>query len=437
MGRKEVREFLIRNPGVKTGYRFEYAAGVGALQKGLSKVPVVGKKLAAPLSRFDRFFGFSGDMARIELGMAMESMFVKEGMVGQLGTFVNRMTGVMNSEALGISANQRAIERLLLFAPQYTRACLAYIGYVGQNNIMGREAIKSMARLYVSGTAMYVASCLALGQEPSLDPTKPTFYTVKVGNRRVGIGGFQYSFLRFMADSLQSITSAKGAEPLDFTKMTDRKNNPILKWLYSRSSPMVGITTEGFTQVNYMGEPLDSLEAWMNWLVVEKMLPISLQEQIPGPYQESPTNRGAIMAAEWFGLRTYEDELFYELADEYADAAYGKEWSDLWRPTKAGSYVQSDEQKKLLAAHPDLKAAYDKWKPLQTKKWQIAHNLLPDDNAINDYYARQVFYKPWDKLTRTEKKQVEQYREFAEEAEELAPTTSAPPNLGGMKLPGL
>jgi len=286
---------------------------------------------------------------------------------------------------------------------------------------------------------MYVASCLALGQEPQLDPTKPTFYTVKVGNRRVGIGGFQYSFLRFIADCVQSIAGTDGNEPLDFTKLLDRKRNPITKWLYSRSSPGVSIAWEGLTQKDYLGYPLDDLESWSHWLIIEHMFPIGLQEQIPSRTQEAPTNRLAIGAAEWVGMRTYEDEPFYELANEYAEKLYGKEWGDLWKPTKSGTYVKSPEQKHLLATYPDLKAAYDKWSPMQSKRWQAEHGLLPDDDAINDYYARQVFNRSWDRLTRSEKNQVKQYREFAEQVEDTTSSSSTVSGLpsSGAKLPGL
>jgi hypothetical protein len=325
----------------------------------------------------------------------------------------------------------------MLFAPQYTRACLAYIQYVGQNNVMGREAMYSFARLFGVGTAMYVASCAALGQEPELDPRTPQFFTVKVGNRHVGIGGFMYSFLRFMTDCGQSIVSADGNEPMDFLKFSDRKRNPILKWLYSRSSPMISLTTEGLSQRDYLGYPLEDLETWSYWMFVEHMMPIGLQEQVTGPNQEAPTNRVAIAAAEALGMRTFEVNEFYELANDYAQATYGKDWNDLWRPTKGGSYVQSEEMKRLLNTHKDLKEAYDKWKPLQTKRWQAEHGLMPDDDAVNDYYARLILGKPWEKLSRAEKKHVKEYRVFAEEAEEAQVTSSGTSGSTGGVTPGL
>jgi hypothetical protein len=421
MAQEWVRGIQQRNPSIRTGFQFEYTAGVSTL----GKIPVVGKYIAKAMKPFERFFAFSGDMARIEMARVMEPVFVKAGMPEQVGTFVNRMTGAMSTEALGITSRQRAIERLLLFAPQYTRACLAYIGYVGQNNVMGREALISFGRLYAVGTAMYVASCVALGQEPQLDPTKPTFYTIKVGNRHLGVGGFQYSFLRFMADVAQSLSGKDGNEPLDFTKVS-RKDNPILKWLYSRSSPGVGLVAEGFSQRDYLGYPLDSFETWAYWLFVEHMLPIGAQEQFAGPNEEPPSNRLAVGFAEFAGMRSFQTNEFYDLANEYADMEYGKEWNDLWKPTKGGAYVQSPEQKALLANHPDLKEAYDKWKPMQTKKWQADHGLLPNEDAINDAYAREMFSKPWDSLSKAEKNQVKAYREFAEEADELLsePTTT-------------
>jgi len=221
------------------------------------------------------------------------------------------------------------------------------------------------------------------------------------------------------------VVGANGNKPMDFTKFS-RKDNPILKWLYSRSAPMLSGGIEFATQRDFLGYPLDDLETWAHWLAIEHLLPIGLQEQFPAPGQEAPTNRLLTAGAEFIGMRTFEVEPFYELANEYATADYGKEWNDLWKPTKSGTYIQGPEQKALLAKYVDLKEAYDKWKPMQTKKWQADHGLLPNEDAINDAYAREMFSKPWDSLSKAEKNQVKAYREFAEEADELLsePTTT-------------
>jgi len=405
--------FLSRNPDVAQGTH-EYYAGKPLIEK----LPVVGKAAGKVVGFFERGFETFGDAVRIMMGEALESGFVKAGAEKQLGTYVNRMTAVMNSKALGISGQQRAIESSwIAFAPRFLRSSLAYLGLIFEKGITGNEARRSLTQLAAGGTVSYVGFCEAIGQEPHLDPRDADFFTVKVGNRNIGIGGFMLSFIRFLGDIEASLTSYQGNEPMDllnFHPVDSRKTNPIIKYISSKASVLSSLVMEGAIKQDYLGYELEDPEDWARWLIVEHSLPISLQSQFSSKYEEAPTNRVAVFAAEQLGLRVYPDEPFYELADKYAQQVYGQEWADLYQATKSGTYTKSKKQKDLIAHFPDLKQAYEAYQPKATKRWQAAHGLSPDEDAVKDHYADKLYGKKWDDLTKEQRLQVESYRAYDE-----------------------
>ena len=404
---------LSRHPDIVQGVH-EFFTGKTALER----IPHIGKAIGKIVAPFERAFETFGDVARIEMAKALEPAFVKAGAQNQLGTYVNRLTAVMNTKALGISGTQRAVESTwVAFAPRFMRASLAYIGTIFEKGITGAEARRTLAQMAAGGTAAYYGATQALGQEAYLDPRDPKFFTIEVGNRRIGVGGFMLSFVRFMGDIEASLSSHRGNEPMDlleFHPIDARKTNPIIKYVSSKASILSSMLYEGAIGQDYIGYPLEDPEDWARWLIVEHSLPIALQSQFRNEYEEPPENRLAVLGAEMLGMRVYPDEPFYELADQYAQQVYGKDWGDLYQATKAGSYTKSERQEKLIEHFPDLKEAYEDYKPKATKRWQTAHGLLPDEGAVKDYYANKLYKKKWDDLTKQEQQQTEAYRVYDE-----------------------
>ena len=398
LAKAENAAIRIRHPDIVTGGLHEYYAGMTTIRR----IPVLGK-IYQP---FERFFTFWGDAARIEIAKALEPAFIKAGKVNQLGTYVNRMTGVMDTRALGISAIQRAAETSwVFFAPRYTRACMAYIGNVLKGGIVGNEARRTLGQLAAGGMATYLGICKATGQKPYIDPRYPTFMTLKVGDRHIGIGGFYYSLLRFLADVTASVAGVGGNEIQDFTKVS-RKDNPFIKFMYNRTSPLTGLVTEALQQKDYLGYPFETPEDWAHWLFVEHMMPIALQEQIPGRREEAPAERKSLLAAEMAGLRTFPVEPFYDLADKYAQQVYGVKWNELYAATKGGTYTISAKQKLLLKRFPDLAKAYEPYHEKQSERWKAEHGMTSDKDIALDAYAQERFNKNFDELTETQKRLV-------------------------------
>jgi len=283
------------------------------------------------------------------------------------------MFGTMSTRALGVSPTQRAIETgWVFFAPRYTRASLAYCGNIFKGGIVGHEARRTLGQLAAGGMITYIATCKALGQEPHLDPRYPTFMTIKIGNRQIGVGGFYYGFLRFITDVGCSVVEEGGNKRTDFLSLS-RRDNPFIKFWYNRASPLAGLTVGIREQRDFLGYPLETPQDWAQWLIVEHMLPIALQSQFPAGYEERPTQPIPLLIAEEAGLRTFPAEPFYELSDKYAQQVYGVNWKDLYDEKVKGLTTR---QKYLINRFPDLKAAWEPYHAKHSKIWQAEHGLL-------------------------------------------------------------
>jgi len=346
----------------------------------IGRVPKIGKAWEAVLRPFERQFSIFGDMSRVEMAKALEPAFIKAGKIAELGTYVNRMTFVMDSRALGIGATQNAIEQgFLFFAARYTRAGFAYLGYLLRNptNIVGREAWRSLAQLATGGTLAYVGFCKALGQEPKFDITRPAeFMTVEIGGTRVGLGGLTYGIFKLIVEVACSVASAGGREPSDLIS-SSRFDNPVIKFLYSRTAMVPHLFFELWSHRDYMGYPIEGVKRWAQWLVAEHFLPLWLEAAIPREGERAPA-KATEAAAQFLGFRAYPTTPLFYLGDKYAQEAYGKDWEDLYSLDKEGKPDFSrltSKQSQLLARYPDLKEAYTTYREQRSKWWKAEHGI--------------------------------------------------------------
>jgi len=172
---------------------------------------------------------------------------------------------------------------------------------------------------------MYAGVMAALGQEPNFDPNSAKFMTAKIGNHRVGLGGFTYGFMRMLAGVTQSAIEDPGSlSPLNLS----RTDNPFYKFMFNRTSPLTSTVAGFMEQENFLGEPFESPADWAKFMA-EKVTPIALQSVL-GDEGFHP----AVLGAELLGGRTYPKST-WEVRDEYRERGskelYGKEWGDLTR----------------------------------------------------------------------------------------------------------
>ena len=71
---------------------------------------------------------------------------VVKGLRKQIGSFLMKSTGGIDSAALGLPASQQAVERaFLFFSPSYTRACLSFIATAfTKGDLEGKLARRSL-----------------------------------------------------------------------------------------------------------------------------------------------------------------------------------------------------------------------------------------------------------------------------------------------------
>ena len=352
----------------------EFYEGMNSIQK----IPGIGKYWQGMLEPFERQFTAFGDVARVEMAKALEPAFRRAGQIDKLGTYVNRLTYTMNTTALGVRPSQRALESaFVFFAPRYTRAGLAFMGTLFEKGVTGTEARRTLAQMIGGGLAAYVGFCKALGKEPRLDPSKPTeFLTVDISGRRVGIGGIQYGLFKMGSEIIATLSESGGREKSDLLKIDDRKN-PFLKFALSRSSTLTGAMIQGFSERDFIGDPLETPADWLHWAAVEHFMPIWVQEQIPPPGEPHP-DPAAAFVTEMLGFRSRQLGQYFLLGNQYAQEAYGVKWEDLYRKDAEGNIDYSKlspKQNILLMQHADLKEALEKEKADRAAWWRAEHGF--------------------------------------------------------------
>lgn len=282
---------------------FEYFEALAPLQRAFSKVPIVGKYgqkfLGQTYGRAEAAFTGFGEVARNEMWKALRRPGMGSVELRELSRTIDRMTGVMSTEALRVGRTQQDFENaFVFFAPRYTRAGLTYVADVLKGGVSGAQARKSLGALSASGMAMYYGITTVLGQQPNLDPSSARFLTVKIGDDFIGIGGVLYSLVRFgMNVGATAIEDPAALSPLNFSRF----DNPFYKFMFSRTAPLTGLAMGAVVeQKNYFGEPLESIGDWGRFLA-EKVLPIAMQRAILEPEHRNPI----VFASELMGGRTF------------------------------------------------------------------------------------------------------------------------------------
>ena len=301
---------MIQN-GARVGSGTEFYAQAPVIAQGLSKIPFMGKLLSSgykqSFGRFETSFSSYGDIARIEMYKGLREQVLRSAKdpahdLSQLGSYINKMTGTMDTRALGIGATQRQIENsFIFFAPSYTRASMSLVSDILRGGVAGQGARNSLIAMMTAYPAYYTGVSIALGQTPDFEPIKDghynsNFMTVKIGDQRVGLGGFYYSLLRLLSQSYATASE----NPEDFLS-ADRKRNPIVHWWIGRTSiPTAGAlaATSGMLfEHDVWGRPLSEPVDWLK-LAIRQGSPIPLEGMLLD--NESPE----MLPAEIAGLRT-------------------------------------------------------------------------------------------------------------------------------------
>ena len=320
-----------------SGSTFEFFKALGPTQRVLGKIPKVGSPLRRAIGqtygRAEAAFTGGGEAARNYMWQALrKNVLTPEGVLDKakamnLARTIDRMTGVMSTEALTIGRTQMDFENaFVFFAPRYTRAGLSFVKDTLKGGMAGAEARKSLGALMAGGMSMYYGVATALGQQPNLNPNSGRFMTIKIGDSHVGIGGIMVALMRFGYDVAATVVE----DPINLVKPLseghlNRWDNPFIRFLYTRTAPLtstvMGTVVE---QANYFGEPFENVGDWAKFMA-DKVTPIAVQGVIDDPQPH-------VAFTEFAGLRVFPKspwELMDEERDRVAIREFGQPYENL------------------------------------------------------------------------------------------------------------
>ena len=303
-------------------------------KKAGQSVKGTGEKFMAVGKTFEESFEGFNDYARIEMFKALRNTAAKsEGGMQELGAFIRNMTGALDSTALGVSQSQQAFERgWMFFSPRYTRASLALMADAFQGGLRGQQARQTFVQMAGGGAVAYMAFAGALRQPIKLDPRPVSeggdgakFMTVEINGQNVGIGGFWTSMIRLIGNTATWDVDS----PAALIKPNTR-DNPIARWLRSRSAPTTGLATDWWNGANFLGESIEGAGGWSQH-ILKQTLPFTIENAV---FEDGPIfgRLTAGVPAEFAGGRTFPVSAFEYRnleRERSAQARFGKGWDEL------------------------------------------------------------------------------------------------------------
>ena len=381
---------------------FEFMEAVPALQRTFGTLGrVVGGKGGAGVGkeairqsygRFEASFGSFGDVARNEMWKALKGRAKSEQDLMEIARHIDRMTGVMSQKGIGLGRTQRQLESsFLFFAPKYTRAGFALVGDLFKGGITGAETRKSLGSMMAAGALVYAGTAMALGQEPDFNPSSAKFMTIEIRDpvtgtvRHFGVGGMMTSLIRLGADVQASIAGTGENEPMDLVKLS-RFDNPFIKFMFSKTSPVTGFMENLAFQHNYFGEPYENLGDYTKF-VSDRFLPIAVQDAFTEAGGYGPTALAGGMA----GMRVFPQSEWEKRdikRDEVAQKQYGMSWKDV------GAQMGELHQKQLERDNPDLKAvteiAQERTSKTARGTGKVWDSWRKEGESVENYYRKTV-----------------------------------------------
>tara|TARA_Y100000310_G_scaffold288682_1_gene314526 strand:+ start:15 stop:2669 length:2655 start_codon:yes stop_codon:yes gene_type:complete len=319
-----------------------------------------GDLIYATANRFGNSFETFLDMARIETWKSLRGSARNPRELDELASFVNKVTGTTSSRALGVSLTQQQFESTIpFFSPRYARATAALMMDALRGGLKGGEARKSLGALFFGMAAYHVAAQKALGQEIHLDPTKPgEFMKTQLGGQLIGPGSKPLSYMKSTVKmSAQAITHPERYQNWNVLDAQDYRDNKALSFLRNQSSITANSIISYATGSNALGRKMPGLSdpGGMATSFLRDSLPFSLDAAL-----DAGNFKGALLAggSEFVGLTAFAVPPFQELNnlyEKYSKQDYNMSYEQLQLTEDRGR----QRIRKMVASHPDLKAAYD------------------------------------------------------------------------------
>lgn len=281
----------------------------------------------APIRASARSMGTFLSIAKIEMYKAMEPLMKPGDTKADLVEAVENAVLSGKMEGIGLQQGRALGERLLFNAPSYIRAAFNNVAAAGQGKITGRVArrvlIGMATAISLQMYALYKLSGMSDDEiTKRFTPTNSEFlrypYQMSDGRmKEISYGNILIGMARLAGDSVNYLDGTK-------TLGSGDKNNPWLRWISYRESPVGNLLFELKTGEDYRGEDLSAKQA-----IAKSMLPVSLS-----PLAEKGTREGKTIGvlAQGLGLSAYDESagaFKSRKQNELAQSKYGKKYEEL------------------------------------------------------------------------------------------------------------
>lgn len=231
----------------------------------LGRIPGVGKLARAAQRTFNSFLG----AGRINMfdGFADAAKLAGEpdAELFRLARAVDSMLGVTSTKGLGVGATQRQVESAFgFFSPRYTRSILGTVSYMFGKGFTPKVVRKVMAKMLFGGAATYAGIVTAKGvaegrsqaqiEQDIITGLNPAsgkkFLSIRIGDQWYGLGGAYRSHLAFLG-------SLADKDNWDFDSWDEAAlNNPITRFMRSRTSPVTSTLVDFISGEDFLGRPV-------------------------------------------------------------------------------------------------------------------------------------------------------------------------------------
>ena len=255
-------------------------------------------------------FGFFLDVSKVEMWRAYKSIGLNDPMdLSELAASLNAIHGTLNPSVSGLHQKQRVFESAIMsYAAMYRRSALALIKNATEaapEKAWRRgPALHALSGMAAAGGAfgfavmMLEEAGIIEPNEDLFNPGSPDFLAMKAGGMRFGIGTPFYSMIRMGTDVVEQMHDDPGG-----LKAFSVRDNSILRWGRSQTSPVTSLVTDLLTGSTFINEPLHTEDSgWeINKIgdrVSRTLIPFWLESQM---HSDTRSFRGSL--GELLGLR--------------------------------------------------------------------------------------------------------------------------------------
>jgi len=296
---------------------------------------------------------------------SMENV-VPTSQLGNLARATNLLSGAFSFRGVGMPTNQQnLLTAFVFFAPRFTYAQTALVSHIFRGGVSGTAARKAVLGMTMLNTMVFTLASMALGQDPKINPLPKSMggdgsdvWTIRIGNRRYGIGGLLYSPMRLISEIVGTMD-----DPDDIlsTELLLSTNNPVLRWWRGKQAGPTQLVWNYFDGSNaFTGEDMRSLNISLpgagpvasftkegilpSWTMMRWVFPIwsdVIGEKDSGMYP---------IGAEIGGFRTRPESLWSQMARMVEDTdGRNRRYSEI-------GFI---DKKLIIARNPEIKAIDD------------------------------------------------------------------------------